>query len=54
MYVDISHYQGNVTLYVVWEFLHEGDKVRPGCYVCSTVNLEVKEMGALEYMVLIA
>ena len=49
-----GHYQGNVTLYIVGEVLHEGDKVRPGCYVYATVHLEVEEMGALECMVLIS
>ena len=52
--LEPGHYQGNVTLYVVREFLHESYKTRPGCYLYSTVNLEVKEVGALECMVLIA
>ena len=49
-----SNCQGNVTLYIVGEVLHEGDKVRPGCHVYATVHLEVKEMGALECMVLVS
>ena len=48
-----GHYQGNITLYIVWEVLHQGDKGRPGCYVYATVHLEVEEMGALECMVLV-
>ena len=39
---------------VVGEVLHEGDKVRPGCYVYATVYLEVEEVGPLECMVLVA
>ena len=35
------------------EFLHEGGESRPGCYVDTTVHLEVEEVGALEYMVFI-
>ena len=50
----MDHYQGNVTLDIVGEVLHEGDKVRPGCYVYATVYLEVKEVGALECMVFVS
>ena len=35
------------------EVLHEGDKGRPGCYVDTTVDLEVEEVRALEYVVFI-
>ena len=48
-----GHYQGNVTLDIVGEVLHEGDKVRTGCYVHPTVDLEVEEVRALECMVFI-
>ena len=48
-----GHYQGNVTLDIVGEVLHEGDKVRPGCYVYATVDLDVGEVRALECMVFV-
>ena len=48
-----GHYQGNVTLDIVSKVLHEGDKARPGCYVYTTVHLEVEEVRALEYMVFV-
>ena len=49
----MGHYQGDIALGVVREFLHEGGEGRPGCYMDTTVDLEVKEVGALEYMVFI-
>ena len=48
-----GHYQGNITLDIVREVLHEGDKARPGCYMYTAVHLEVKEVRALKYMVFI-
>ena len=38
---------------IVREFLHEGGKCQPGCYVDTTVDLEVKKVGALKYMVFV-
>ena len=38
---------------IVREFLHEGGKCRPGCYVDTTVDLEVEKVGALKYMVFV-
>ena len=49
----MGHYQGDISLDIVREFLHEGGECRPGCYVDTAVHLEVKEVGALEYMVFI-
>ena len=49
----MGHYQGHVPLDVVREILHEGNKDWPGCYMDTTIDLEVKEVGALKYMVFI-
>ena len=35
------------------EILHEGNKGQPGCYMDTTIDLEVKEVRALKYMVFI-
>ena len=43
-----GHYQGNITLDIVREVLHEGDKARPGCYVYTAVHLEVTGSEGIE------
>ena len=48
-----GHNQGDVSLDLDGEIEHEGDEGRPGCYLDIAVDLEVQEVGAFEYMVLI-
>ena len=57
--VDLSvaysgHDQGDIALDIDGEILHEGNKRWPGCYLDTTVNLEVQEVSAFEYMVFIS
>ena len=48
-----GHNQGDVSLGLDGEVEHKGDKGRPGCYLDIAVDLEVQEVGAFEYMVLV-
>ena len=48
-----GHNQGDISLGLDGEIEHEGDKGRPGCYLDITVDLEVHEVRAFEYMVFI-
>ena len=49
-----GHNQGDISLDLDWEVEHEGGKRRPGCYLDITVDLEVQEVSAFEYMIFIA
>ena len=49
-----GHNQGDISLDLDGKVLLKGDKGRPGCYFDIAVDLEVKKVGALEYMVFIA
>ena len=49
-----GHYQGDISLDIDGEVLHEGNKWWPGCYVDAAINLEVQEVGALEHMVFVS
>ena len=40
-------------LEVAREFLHKGGECRPGCYMDTAGDLEVEEVGALEYVVFV-
>ena len=51
---DVGHEEGNVSLDVCGEFLHVGDKLGVGCDWDRTVDLEVKEVLAIECMVFVA
>ena len=48
-----GHYQGDITLGLDGEVLHEGNKGWPGCYLDTAIDLEVQEVGAVEYMIFI-
>ena len=48
-----GHNHGDISLDLDGEVEHKGDKGRPGCYLDITVDLEVQEVGAFEYMVFI-
>ena len=48
-----GHNQGDISLDLDGEVEHKGDKGRPGCYLDITVDLEVQEVSAFEYMELL-
>ena len=48
-----GHNQGDVSLGLDGKIEHKGDKGQPGCYLDITVDLEVQEVSAFEYMVFI-
>ena len=48
-----GHNQGDISLDFDGEIEHKGDKGRPGCYLDITIDLEVQEVSAFEYMVFI-
>ena len=50
----MGHNQGDISLDLDGKILHKGGKRWPGCYFDITIDLEVQEMGAFEYMVFIA
>ena len=51
---DMSHEEGNVSLYIYGEFLHGGEELGSVGNLYGAVNLEVQEVGADEDMVLIS